>query len=45
MYLQLAPVLLGDGIPLFTQKEDKQLFDLKEVKQYGQFAELVLVKK
>ncbi len=45
MYLQLAPVLLGGGIPLFTQKEGKQLFDLKEVKQYGQFAELVLVKK
>ena len=45
MYLQLAPVLLGGGIPLFTQKEGKQLFDLNEVKQYGQFAELVLVKK
>ncbi|MBW9737419.1 dihydrofolate reductase, partial [Escherichia coli] len=44
MYLQLAPVLLGEGIPLFTQKEGKQLFDLIEVKKYGQFAELVLEK-
>ncbi len=44
MYLQLAPILLGEGIPLFTQKEGKQVFDLIEVKQYGQFAELVLEK-
>lgn len=44
IYLQLAPVLLGEGIPLFTQKEGKQLFDLIEVKKYGQFAELVLEK-
>jgi hypothetical protein len=29
---------------LFTQKEGKQLFDLIEVKKYGQFAELVLEK-
>lgn len=45
MYLQLAPVLLGKGIPLFTQKEGKQLFDLIEVNKYGQFAELVLEKQ
>lgn len=45
MYLQFAPVLLGEGIPLFTQKEGKQFFQLSEVKQYGQFAELVLEKK
>lgn len=44
MYLQLAPILLGEGVPLFTQKEGKQLFDLIEVKKYGQFAELILEK-
>lgn len=41
MIIQIAPVLLGAGIPLFTQKETLRRFKLKEVKQYGQFAELV----
>lgn len=41
MIIQIAPVLLGEGIPLFTQKEALKRFYLKEVKQYGQFAELV----
>jgi dihydrofolate reductase len=40
MIIQVAPVLLGKGIPLFTQKEMLKRFILKEVKQYGQFAEL-----
>lgn len=39
MIIQIAPVLLGDGIPLFTQKEDLKEFYLKEVKKYGQFLE------
>lgn len=39
--LQIAPVLLGNGIPLFTQKEQLQRFHLVDVKQYGQFAELI----
>lgn len=39
--LQIAPVLLGRGIPLFSQKEALKQFDLKEVKKYGQFAELI----
>ncbi|MDF2886817.1 MAG: dihydrofolate reductase [Lacrimispora sp.] len=39
--IQIAPVLLGTGIPLFTQKEALKRFSLKEVKQYGQFAELI----
>ena len=38
---QVAPVLLGEGIPLFTQKEGLRRFHLDEVRQYGQFAELV----
>ena len=42
LIIQIAPVLLGDGIPLFTQQEALKRFTLKETKQYGQFAELVL---
>ena len=41
MIIQIAPVLLGTGIPLFSQKEALKRFCLKEVKKYGQFAELV----
>lgn len=41
LIIQVAPVLLGAGIPLFTQKERLIRFRLDEVKQYGQFAELV----
>lgn len=41
MILQIAPVLLGDGIPLFSQKEALKRFHLEEVKKYGQFAELI----
>ena len=45
MIVQIAPVLLGDGIPLFTQKDATKRFYLKEVKKYGQFAEMVYIKK
>lgn len=38
--LQVAPVLLGAGIPLFTQREALKRFRLNAVRQYGQFAEL-----
>lgn len=41
MIIQIAPVLLGEGIPLFTQKEALKRFVLEEVNHYGQFAELV----
>lgn len=44
MIIQIAPVLLGRGIPLFTQKEALKRFFLKEVKKYGQFAELIYKK-
>ncbi len=44
MIIQIAPVLLGEGIPLFSQKEVLKRFCLKEVKKYGQFAELVYSK-
>ena len=41
LIIQVAPVLLGEGIPLFTQKEAMRRFRLETVRQYGQFAELV----
>ena len=41
LIVQVAPVLLGEGVPLFTQKEALRRFHLVEVKQYGQFAEMV----
>lgn len=41
MVIQIAPVLLGDGIPLFSRKEMVRRFFLEEVKKYGQFVELV----
>lgn len=41
LIIQVAPVLLGAGIPLFTQKEALRRFRLEAVRQYGQFAELV----
>lgn len=44
LIVQIAPVLLGEGIPLFTQKEGLRRFRLDEVKRYGQFAELVFCK-
>ncbi len=44
MMIQVAPVLLGRGIPLFSQKEALKRFYLKEVKKYGQFAELIYCK-
>lgn len=44
MIIQIAPVLLGAGIPLFSQTEVLKRFCLKEVKKYGQFAELIYSK-
>lgn len=41
LIIQIAPVLLGEGVPLFTQKEGQMRFRLNEVKRYGQFAELI----
>ena len=44
LIIQIAPVLLGEGIPLFTQKGALKRFYLEEVNKYGQFAELVYSK-
>lgn len=41
LIVQIAPVLLGEGVPLFTQREGAMRFHLDEVKRYGQFAKLV----
>lgn len=40
LIIQVAPVLLGEGIRLFTQEEGLERFYLEEVKQFGQFEEL-----
>lgn len=40
LIVQVAPVLLGEGIPLFTQREALRRFRLEAVRQYGPFAEL-----
>ncbi len=41
LIIQIAPVLLGSGIPLFTQKDSLKRFSLEEINRFGQFAELV----
>ena len=41
LIVQVAPVLLGAGIPLLPQKEKLQRYHLETVRQYGEFAELV----
>lgn len=41
LIIQVAPVLLGAGVPLFTQGEALRRFRLEKVRQYGPFAELV----
>ena len=40
MIIQVAPVLVGGGIPLFAQDEVRKRFYLEDVRRYGQFAEL-----
>lgn len=43
--ISIAPTLIGNGIPLFRQSGIEQEFTLKSVKQYGQFAQLHLMRK
>lgn len=45
LILQVAPVLLGEGVPLFTQKEKIQRFTLADVKQYGPFVQMTYRKE
>ena len=44
LIIQIAPVLLGAGIPLFTQREALRRFRLAGTAQYGQFAQLHCVR-
>lgn len=44
MIISIAPILLGNGIPLFPKGRFNQKFELKSVKQYGQFVNLHLYK-
>lgn len=43
-WIQIVPILLGGGTPLFLPQEQQQKFILVETKQFGQFAELHLKK-
>lgn len=43
--ISIAPTLIGDGIPLFQKSAFEQEFTLKSTQQYGQFAQLHLVRK
>lgn len=43
--ISIAPTLIGSGIPLFQESDFQQEFTLKSTKQYGQFAQLHLVRK
>ncbi|WP_338211415.1 dihydrofolate reductase family protein [Lactiplantibacillus paraxiangfangensis] len=40
MFIQIAPVILGSGIPLFTTINHQQRFELVATNQYGQLAEV-----
>lgn len=45
LIVQIAPVILGRGIKLFTQEEYLRFYQLDQVRQFGQFAELVFSRK
>ena len=45
LFISIAPVLLGDGIPLFPKGEYRQDFILESVKQSGQFAQMHYIKR
>lgn len=44
LYIQIAPIILGEGIRLFLNSDIEKRFNLREVKKFGQFAELVYEK-
>ncbi len=45
LYLQIVPVMIGRGIPLFSPADMEAQFSLKEVRQYKQIAEMHFVLK
>jgi len=40
LIIQIVPVLIGDGIPLFKKKNNQTKFTLKSINRYNQFVEL-----
>lgn len=45
LFISIAPVLLGDGIPLFPRGEYRQEFILESVQQSGQFVQMHYITK
>ncbi|MBJ8056468.1 dihydrofolate reductase family protein, partial [Bacillus cereus] len=45
LYLQIAPVMIGKGIPLFPPTDQESRFSLQQVNQYKQIAEMHFVSK
>ncbi|MGO3791178.1 MULTISPECIES: dihydrofolate reductase family protein [unclassified Enterococcus] len=43
-WIQIVPILLGEGIPLFLPQTNQQKLRLIETEQFGQFAQLHLKK-
>ncbi|MCC9089877.1 dihydrofolate reductase family protein [Bacillus sp. A015] len=45
LFLQIVPVMIGKGIPLFLPTDQESRFSLQEVQQYQQIAEMHFVLK
>ena len=45
LIIQIAPLILGKGVPLFTQEEGQRFYQLDNLRQFGPFAELVFSRK
>jgi dihydrofolate reductase len=43
--INIAPVLIGSGIPLFIRKDVEVALTLKSIRRFNQFAELHYVRK
>ena len=41
-WIQIVPILLGEGVPLFLPQINQQKLKLIETEQFGQFAQLHL---
>ncbi len=45
LIISIAPVLIGEGIPLFKTMDVETEFKLESVKQFGQFTQMHLMRK
>ena len=45
LIVQIAPLILGKGVPFFTQEEGQRFYQLDSLRQFGPFAELVFSRK